>query len=351
MQTILVTGGAGFIGSHTCVELLDAGFEVVVVDDLSNSSEVAIDRIRDIVAADERTGMAPAGASARLHFIRATLLDAQAMRSVFERFPIDAAIHFAGFKAVGESVSKPLEYYGNNLGGTMELLHAMNEAGCRSIVFSSSATVYGGNPVPYEETMPKGSPSSPYGWTKWMIEQMIADLCASDGRWSAVLLRYFNPVGAHPSGLIGEDPKGIPNNLMPYITQVAIGKRDVLHVFGDDYPTPDGTCQRDYIHVVDLAQGHVEALRWMEGRHGIEAFNLGSGEGTSVLELVHAFSRACGHDLPYVVDGRRDGDLPAFWADPAKAKREMGWQTKLGIDRMCEDSWRWQSMNPDGFEG
>lgn len=233
----------------------------------------------------------------------------------------------------------------------MELLRAMNEAGCRSIVFSSSATVYGGNPVPYEETMPKGSPSSPYGWTKWMIEQMIADLCASDGRWSAVLLRYFNPVGAHPSGLIGEDPKGIPNNLMPYITQVAIGKRDVLHVFGDDYPTPDGTCQRDYIHVVDLAQGHVEALRWMEGRHGIEAFNLGSGEGTSVLELVHAFSRACGHDIPYIVDGRRDGDLPAFWADPAKAKREMGWQTKLGIDRMCEDSWRWQSMNPDGFEG
>ena len=351
MQTILVTGGAGFIGSHTCVELLDAGFEVVVVDDLSNSSEVAIDRIRDIVVADERTGAAPAGASARLHFIRATLLDAQAMRSVFERFPIDAVIHFAGFKAVGESVSKPLEYYGNNLGGTMELLRAMNEAGCRSIVFSSSATVYGGNSVPYEETMPKGSPSSPYGWTKWMIEQMIADLCASDGRWSAVLLRYFNPVGAHPSGLIGEDPKGIPNNLMPYITQVAIGKRDVLHVFGDDYPTPDGTCQRDYIHVVDLAQGHVEALRWMEGRHGIEAFNLGSGESTSVLELVHAFSRACGHDIPYIVDGRRDGDLPAFWADPAKAKREMGWQTKLGIDRMCEDSWRWQSMNPDGFEG
>ena len=338
-MNILITGAAGFIGSHTAVELLAAGHYTVLLDNFSNSSPAVLERIAEI-------------SGRRAPFYQGDIRDRALLRRVFAEQQIDSVIHFAALKAVGESVQKPLEYYDNNVCGSLVLFEEMAAAGVFSIVFSSSATVYG-NParVPIDETMPTGATTNPYGTSKHIIETVLRDLAAADMRWSAVLLRYFNPVGAHPSGLIGEDPKGIPNNLMPYITQVAIGKRDVLHVFGDDYPTPDGTCQRDYIHVVDLAQGHVEALRWMEGRHGIEAFNLGSGEGTSVLELVHAFSRACGHDLPYVVDGRRDGDLPAFWADPTKAKREMGWQTKLGIDRMCEDSWRWQSMNPDGFEG
>ena len=339
MSTILVTGGAGFIGSHTVVELIQAGHTPVIIDNLCNASPRVIGRIAEI------TGHTPA-------FYQGDIRDRELLRRIFAEHPIQSVIHFAALKAVGESVKKPLEYYSNNVSGSLILLEEMQHAGVKSIVFSSSATVYGDpDTVPITETAPLGQATNPYGASKQMMERMMADLHTADPEWSVILLRYFNPVGAHPSGLIGEDPKGIPNNLMPYITQVAIGKRDVLHVFGDDYPTPDGTCQRDYIHVVDLAQGHVEALRWMEGRHGIEAFNLGSGEGTSVLELVHAFSRACGHDLPYIVDGRRDGDLPAFWADPAKAKREMGWQTKLGIDRMCEDSWRWQSMNPDGFEG
>ena len=340
-QTILATGGAGFIGSHTCVELLESGYRVIIVDDLSNSSEVAIDRIRSIVG-DE--------ASARLTFYQANIADEEAMNAIFADNDIDAVIHFAGFKAVGESVQKPIEYYENNIGGTLSLLKAMRAYDCKSIIFSSSATVYGGNnPVPYKEDMPLGSPTNPYGWTKLFIERILTDVCTSDPSWNVVLLRYFNPIGAHPSGLIGEDPKDIPNNLMPYITRVAVGKYPELHVFGDTYDTPDGTPLRDYIHVVDLAKGHVAALDWMQGRTGVETFNLGTGQGTSVLEIVAAFSKAYGKQLPYVIDGPRDGDLAECWADASKAWEVMGWKTELGIDDMCRDSWNWQSKNPDGY--
>ena len=339
-KTILVTGGAGYIGSHTAVVLLESGYQVVVVDDLSNSSEKAIDRVREIVGPE---------LGANLSFFKIDLNDKPALDALLDKTPIDAAIHFAGFKAVGESVKKPIMYYRNNINATLNLIESMSEHGCKNIIFSSSATVYGDNQPPFVESTPKGSPASPYGWTKWMIEQILADVATSDPEWNVVLLRYFNPIGAHPSGLIGEDPKGIPNNLMPYITQVAVGKRPELHVFGDDYPTVDGTCLRDYIHVVDLAKGHVAALGWMDGRTGVEVFNLGSGTGTSVLEIVHAFSKACGHDIPYVIDPRREGDLPYFWADAAKAWEVMGWKTELGIDEMCRDSWNWQSHNPDGY--
>ena len=336
-ETILVTGGTGYIGSHTCVELIERGYDVVVVDNLCNSEAEPLSRIEKI------TGKCP-----RFHEV--DLRDAAALDAVFEmEGPIAAVIHFAGLKAVGESVSKPLEYYDNNITGTLCLCDAMRAHGCKSIIFSSSATVYGGNPIPYVETMDRGAPTSPYGWTKWMIEQILMDLVVADPEWNVVLLRYFNPIGAHPSGLIGEDPKGIPNNLLPYVAQVAVGRRECIHVFGGDYPTADGTCERDYIHVMDLARGHVSALDWMAGRTGCEVFNLGTGTGTSVLQIIRAFSDACGKELPYVIDPRRAGDLPAFWADATKAKEVLGWETEHGIAEMCADSWRWQSMNPNGY--
>ena len=339
-KKILVTGGAGYIGSHTCVELLESGYDVVVVDDLSNSSEKAIERIREIVG--EELGK-------NIHFYKVNILDRASMSRVLDENDIYGVIHFAGLKAVGESCQKPLEYYHNNVEGTIALCAEMKNHGIKNIVFSSSATVYGDAPIPYVEGREGKGCSSPYGWTKMMIEQILRDVAAADPEWNVVLLRYFNPIGAHESGLIGEDPQGIPNNLMPYIAQVAVGRLPELHVFGDDYPTPDGTCRRDYIHVVDLAKGHVDALAWQDGKHGVEVFNLGTGNGTSVFEIVHAFEDACGHEIPYVIDGRRAGDLPEFWADPAKANAVLGWKAERGIAEMCADTWRWQSANPMGY--
>ena len=349
-KTILVTGGAGFIGSHTCVELLQAGYSVVVVDDLSNSSEKAIERVRTIVSAAAAKGDAPADAADSLEFIELNILDRDALDAVFSTHSIDAVIHFAGFKAVGESVEKPLEYYHNNLTGTFTLCDVMRSHGCKSIVFSSSATVYGEpDSVPLTEAAPKKPATNPYGWTKWMSEQILTDLHTADPEWNVVLLRYFNPIGAHESGLIGEDPKGIPNNLVPYVAQVAVGKLEAVGVFGDDYPTPDGTGVRDYIHVVDLARGHVAALNWMDGKTGVEVVNLGTGVGSSVLDVIHAFEGACGHELPYVIKPRRAGDTAVNYADPAKAKELFGWEAQYDLPRMCADSWRWQSMNPNGY--
>jgi UDP-glucose 4-epimerase len=342
-RCVLVTGGCGFIGSHTVVVLLQAGYEVVVVDDLSNASERVLDRIDQIVG-DE--------AASRLAFVRADVADRDAMEAVFGEFDIDAVIHFAGFKAVGESVQKPIEYYSNNIGSTLALVDVMREHGCKSIVFSSSATVYGDpDALPLTEGSPKKPATNPYGWTKWMIEEILRSLTVPDPEWNVVLLRYFNPIGAHPSGLMGEDPKGIPNNLLPYVAQVAVGRRDAVHVFGDDYDTPDGTGVRDYIHVMDLAEGHAAALAWMAGRAGCEVFNLGTGNGTSVLEIIRAFSEACGRDLPYVIEPRRAGDVTANWADCAKAREVLGWEARYGIAEMCRDSWNWQSHNPNGYEG
>ena len=339
--TVLVTGGAGFIGSHTVVALLEDGYKVVIVDDLSNASEKVLDRIAQIVG-DE--------AAERMSFIRADVADRDALEAVFESFPIDRVIHFAGFKAVGESVAKPIEYYGNNIGNTIALIDTMRAYGCKDIIFSSSATVYGDpDALPLTEQSPKKFCTNPYGWTKWMIEQILMDTAKADPEWNVVLLRYFNPIGAHESGLIGEDPKGIPNNLLPYVAQVAVGKRDCVHVFGNDYDTPDGTGVRDYIHVVDLAAGHVSALAWMNGRTGCEIFNLGTGTGTSVLEIIKAFSEACGRELPYVIEARRPGDVTANWADCTKARELMGWEATRGIAEMCRDSWNWQSHNPDGY--
>ena len=336
-RTILVTGGTGYIGSHTCVELIEKGYDVVVLDNLCNSKEEPLNRIERI------TGTRP-------RFYEADIRDRAALDRVFEaESGITDVIHFAGLKAVGESVEKPLEYYENNISGTIVLCEAMRAHGVKSIIFSSSATVYGANPIPYVETMEKMPPASPYGWTKWMIEQILVDLAAADPEWNVMLLRYFNPIGAHPSGLMGEDPLGIPNNLLPYVSQVAVGKRECIHVFGADYPTADGTCERDYIHVMDLAAGHVAALDWMEGRTGVEIFNLGTGQGTSVFEIIKAFSEACGRELPYVVDPRRAGDLPAFWADATRAREELGWEARYGIAEMCADGWRWQSNNPEGY--
>ena len=350
-KNILVTGGAGFIGSHTCIELLEAGYGVVVVDDLSNSSEVALDRVRSIVADSVAAGKAPADAVDGLKFYELNILDRDALSAVFDENKIDAVIHFAGYKAVGESVEKPLEYYHNNLTGTFVLCDVMREHGCKSIVFSSSATVYGEpESVPLSESAEKKPATNPYGWTKWMIEQILTDLHTSDPEWDVVLLRYFNPIGAHESGLIGEDPKGIPNNLVPYVAQVAVGKLAAVRVFGDDYPTPDGTGVRDYIHVVDLARGHVAALKWMAGKTGVEVVNLGTGKGSSVLDVVHAFERACGKELPYEIQPRRAGDIATNYADPAKAKSLLGWEAEYDLDRMYEDSWRWQSNNPNGYE-
>ena len=338
---VLVTGGAGFIGSHTVVELLNCNYQVVIVDDLSNASEVAVSRVRQIVG-DEK--------AQNLTFYKANVLDRDAMEKIFTDHNIDRVIHFAGFKAVGESVTKPIEYYHNNIENTLVLVDVMRNHGCKSIVFSSSSTVYGDpDSLPLTEQSPKKSATNPYGWTKWMIEQILTDLHTADPEWTVVLLRYFNPIGAHPSGLIGEDPKGIPNNLVPYVAQVAVGKREAVQVYGNDYPTPDGTGVRDYIHVCDLASGHVSALRWMNGREGVEVFNLGTGTGSSVLDVIRAFSKACGKELPYVIRERRGGDIAANWCDATKAEREMGWKAQYNLADMCRDSWNWQSRNPNGF--
>jgi len=340
---VLVTGGAGFIGSHTVVELLDQGYKVVIVDDLSNSSAKVIDRIKQIVGDEE---------AQNLTFVEANVADRAALEKIFSEHQIDRVIHFAGFKAVGESVQKPIEYYSNNLGSTLTLVDVMRAHGCKSIIFSSSSTVYGDpDKLPLTEESPKKNCTNPYGWTKWMIEQILSDLYVADDEWNVVLLRYFNPIGAHPSGLIGEDPKGIPNNLVPYVAQVAVGKRECVNVFGDDYPTADGTGVRDYIHVVDLGTGHVAALAWMNGKTGVEIFNLGTGKGSSVLEVVAAYSKAVGRDLPYKICPRRGGDIAENYADCSKAARELGWKAQYDIDDMCRDSWNWQSHNPNGYEG
>ena len=335
---ILVTGGAGYIGSHTCVELLNAGYDVVVVDNLYNASAKALDRVREITGKD-------------LTFYEADVLDAPKMDEIFKKEQVDCVIHFAGLKAVGESVVKPLEYYKNNINGTLVLCEAMRKNGCKNIIFSSSATVYG-NPafIPITEECPKGTPTNPYGWTKWMIEQILTDLHTADPEWNVILLRYLNPIGAHKSGLMGEDPKGIPNNLLPYVAQVAIGKLKCLGVFGDDYDTPDGTGVRDYIHVVDLAAGHVKAINKIKENPGVKIYNLGTGKGYSVLDVVKAFSKACGHDVPYEIKPRRAGDISTCYSDASLAKKELGWEAKYDIDEMCEDSWRWQTMNPNGYE-
>ena len=339
---VLVTGGAGFIGSHTVVQLLEGGYQVVIVDDLSNSSAVAVDRVKTIVG-DE--------AAKNLTFYEANVLDRDAMNKIFDTHQIDRVIHFAGFKAVGESVSKPVEYYHNNIENTLVLIDVMRNHGCKSIIFSSSSTVYGDpdNP-PVTEEDPKKPATNPYGWTKWMIEQILMDVHTADPEWDVVLLRYFNPIGAHPSGLIGEDPNGIPNNLVPYIAKVAVGKLEKVHVFGNDYPTPDGTGVRDYIHVVDLARGHVAAIKKLEQKPGLFICNLGTGHGYSVLDVINAFSKACGKEIPYVIDPRRPGDIAECWCDPSKAKRELGWEAQYGIEEMCAHSWNWQSHNPDGYK-
>jgi len=336
-MAILVTGGAGFIGSHTCVELLNAGYDVVVVDNLCNASEEALKRVEKI------TGKS-------VTFYQEDIRDAEALNQIFEKESIDSVIHFAGLKAVGESVVKPLEYYQNNIAGTINLCEVMRSHGVKNIIFSSSATVYGDPAfIPITEECPKGTCTNPYGWTKWMLEQILTDLHTADPEWNVVLLRYFNPIGAHKSGLMGEDPKGIPNNLVPYIAQVAIGKREALGVFGNDYDTHDGTGVRDYIHVVDLAIGHVKALKKIEEKAGVCVYNLGTGVGYSVLDVLHAFEKACGKELPYEIKPRRAGDIAACYSDAKKAKEELGWEAERGIAEMCEDSWRWQSQNPDGY--
>lgn len=336
-MNILVTGGAGYIGSHTCVELLNAGYEVVVVDNLYNSSEKALDRVQQI------TGKT-------LKFYEADILDRDAMNKIFDENKIDAVIHFAGLKAVGESVAKPIEYYHNNMTGTLVLCDVMRNHGCKNIIFSSSATVYGDPAmIPITEDCPKGQPTNPYGWTKSMLEQVLTDIHTSDPEWNVVLLRYFNPIGAHKSGMIGEDPKGIPNNLLPYVAQVAIGKLECLGVFGDDYDTPDGTGVRDYIHVVDLAAGHVKAVEKLADKEGVSIYNLGTGNGYSVLQVVHAFEKACGHPIKYAIKDRRPGDIATCYCAPEKAKKELGWEAQYGIEDMCADSWRWQSNNPNGY--
>lgn len=336
MGKILVTGGAGFIGSHTCVEFLDAGYEVVILDNLSNSKEEAVRRIEQI-----------SGKS--VTFYKADMRDEAAVQRIFAEQEISAVVHFAGLKAVGESVQKPLEYYENNLNGTFVLLKVMRENGCKTIVFSSSATVYGmNNPVPYVEDMPT-SATNPYGYTKVMIEQILHDLCHADPEFCVVALRYFNPIGAHKSGLIGEDPNGIPNNLLPYIGQVAVGKLPQLSVFGDDYDTPDGTGVRDYIHVVDLAKGHVCAIDYAKAHTGFMPINLGTGNGVSVLEMVHAYEKACGHELNYRIAPRRAGDIASSYANADRAKTLLGWEAHETLETMCEDSWRFMQQNPNGL--
>lgn len=334
---ILVTGGAGFIGSHTCVELLESGYDVVVLDNLCNSSEKSLERVEQI------TGK-------KVTFYKADILDREALNKIFDTEKIDAVIHFAGLKAVGESVQKPLEYYQNNISGTLILTDVMRNHGVKNIIFSSSATVYG-NPqfIPITEECPKGTCTNPYGWTKSMLEQILTDIQYADKEWNVILLRYFNPIGAHKSGLIGENPNGIPNNLMPYITQVAVGKLKELGVFGNDYDTPDGTGVRDYIHVVDLAIGHVKALKKIEEKAGLCVYNLGTGVGYSVLDIVKNFEEATGVKIPYQIKERRAGDIATCYSDATKAKEELGWVAERGIKEMCEDSWRWQSNNPNGY--
>lgn len=337
-MSILVSGGAGYIGSHTCVELIQAGHEIVVVDNFVNSCPEAIHRVEQI------TGTT-------IPFVEADLCDAAAVEQIFAQYPeIDSVIHFAGLKAVGESVAKPLEYYTNNLTSTLVLLNAMRAHNVKNFVFSSSATVYGDPAtVPINEGFPTGGTTNPYGTTKLFIEQILKDYCKADPSLNVAVLRYFNPIGAHESGLIGEDPNGIPNNLVPYIAQVAVGKLEKLHVFGGDYPTPDGTGVRDYIHVVDLARGHVAAIQKVSQNCGLFICNLGTGKGYSVLDILHAYEKACGKELPYVMDPRRPGDIAACYADPQKAWDEMGWKAQYGIEEMCASSWKWQSGNPSGY--
>ncbi|MEG1992876.1 MAG: UDP-glucose 4-epimerase GalE [Acetivibrio sp.] len=336
-MAILVTGGAGYIGSHTCIELLKEGYEVVVVDNLYNSSEKALERVKKIAGKD-------------LTFYKTDIRDKEGLEEIFAKEDIDSVIHFAGLKAVGESVRKPLEYYENNIYGTLVLCEVMRNHNVKDIVFSSSATVYGDPAfVPITEDCPKGIITNPYGQTKSMLEQILTDIQVADPEWNVILLRYFNPIGAHISGIIGEDPKGIPNNLVPYIAQVAVGKLKCLGVFGDDYDTHDGTGVRDYIHVVDLALGHVKAIKKLEEKAGVSVYNLGTGIGYSVLDVVHAFEKASQKKIAYEIKPRRAGDIKACYADPKKAEKELGWKAQYGIERMCEDSWRWQSQNPNGY--
>lgn len=335
---ILVTGGTGYIGSHTCVELLTEGYEVVIVDNLYNSSEKVIERINEITGKD-------------VIFYKTDIRNYDAMNSIFLKEKPDAVIHFAGLKSVGESVSKPLEYYENNICGTLNLCKVMRENACNNIIFSSSATVYGEPKfIPITEKCPKGVCTNPYGWTKHMLEQILTDIHTSDPDWNVILLRYFNPIGAHKSGKIGEAPNGIPNNLLPYVAQVAVGKLEYVRVFGNDYDTPDGTGVRDYIHVVDLAKGHVNAVNKIKENPGIKIYNLGTGKGYSVLDVIKAFSKACGRDIPYRIVERRIGDIAICYSDASLAKKELNWEAKLGIDEMCADSWRWQLQNPNGYE-
>lgn len=339
-MNVLVTGGAGYIGSHTCVELLQKGYGVVVIDNLVNSSAKSLERVERI------TGK-------KVEFYQEDVRNRAALDRILEKHDIGCAIHFAGLKAVGESVAMPLEYYDNNLFSTVTLCEAMRDHGVKDIVFSSSATVYtGDNEMPLREGSRTGMCTNPYGWTKYMSEQIMRDMAYADKDWAVVLLRYFNPIGAHPSGLIGEDPKGIPNNLMPYISQVAIGRRKELSVFGDDYDTPDGTGVRDYIHVVDLARGHVAAIEYMQKNHrGESVFNLGTGTGYSVLDMVKAFSRVTGREIPYKIVDRRPGDLATVYSSPDKSAELLGWKAQYTLDDMCRDAWNWQSKNPMGYEG
>lgn len=338
MSTVLVTGGAGFIGSHTSVELLNAGYDIIILDNFVNSKPESLKRIKELTGKD-------------FNFYQADIRDEEAMTKVFAENKIDAVIHFAGLKSVPQSVKEPLNYYDNNIAGTVCLCRVMDKAGCKKLVFSSSATVYGSkNPSPLREDMPTGGTTNPYGTTKYFIEQILQDLCISDSEWGVSILRYFNPIGAHKSGRIGEDPNGIPGNLMPYITQVAIGKLECLNVCGNDYPTPDGTGVRDYIHVVDLAIGHIKALDRLLKVKGCEVYNLGTGKGYSVLDVVKAFEKASGIKINYRIAPRRAGDVACCYADATKAKEVLGWQAQYDIDDMCADSWRWQSQNPNGLE-
>ncbi|MGG7667070.1 UDP-glucose 4-epimerase GalE [Yersinia sp. J1] len=334
---VLVTGGSGYIGSHTCVQLIEAGYTPIVIDNLCNSKSSVLKRIHQL------TGQSPL-------FYQGDLRDRALLDHIFSQHTIGSVIHFAGLKAVGESVNKPLAYYDNNVCGTLVLLEAMAAAGVKNFIFSSSATVYGDQPkIPYVESFPTGIPSSPYGKSKLMVENILQDLQRADAAWNMTILRYFNPVGAHPSGLMGEDPQGVPNNLMPFIAQVAVGRRDSLAVFGNDYPTADGTAVRDYIHVVDLADGHVAALKKCHNRAGVHIYNLGGGRGHSVLDVVNAFSKACGRQLTYHFAPRREGDLAAYWADPTKAAEDLDWRVQRSLEEMAIDTWRWQSQNPQGY--
>ncbi len=334
---VLVTGGAGYIGSHTCVELLKQGHDLMVLDDLSNSHPTALKRVEEI-------------ASKSVRFIEGSILDASLLQRTFQTTKFDMVVHFAAFKAVGESAAKPLDYYHNNVSGTTQLLRAMQQNECKKLVYSSSCTVYGQSEVqPIDESQPTAAAESPYGWTKLMTEQIMRDLVNSDPDWDIALLRYFNPIGAHPSGKIGEDPNDIPNNLLPFITQVAIGKLPMLRVFGNDYPTPDGTCIRDYIHVVDLAEAHCKAVTYLSEPRGLVSFNLGTGTGTSVLEVIGAFERATGVKIEYQIAPRREGDITLAYANPAKAAAELNWQSQRTVQQACSDSWRWQQDNPNGY--